>query len=133
MLFADNAGPDLGMRCPVTESMDTVVYVDKQKMLRSDCMDAHTDLDLRYPQMAKGPFSCVVHYIKQSKEAQCICRIVCIRLVCSSSIYPVSILYKSIVGRYRPVRVANGPITTRYRFIKNGSWVPLLELQFLKV
>ena len=29
------------------------------------------------------------------------------------------ILYKSKVGRYRPVRVADGPITARYRFIKN--------------
>ena len=39
------------------------------------------------------------------------------------SFYPVSILYKSIEGRYRPVRVADGPITARYRFIKNASWV----------
>ena len=37
--------------------------------------------------------------------------------------YPVSILHKSIAGRYRPVRVADGPITARYRFIKNASWV----------
>ena len=37
--------------------------------------------------------------------------------------YPVSILYKSIAGRYRPVRVADGPITARCRFIKNASWV----------
>ena len=36
---------------------------------------------------------------------------------------PVSILYKSIAGCYRPVRVADGPITVRYRFIKNASWV----------
>ena len=35
---------------------------------------------------------------------------------------PVSILCKSIAGRYRPVRVADGPITARYRFIKNASW-----------
>ena len=35
---------------------------------------------------------------------------------------PVSILYKSISGRYRPVRVADGPITARYRFIKNAGW-----------
>ena len=35
---------------------------------------------------------------------------------------PVSILHKSIAGRYRPVRVADGPITARYRFIKNASW-----------
>ena len=40
---------------------------------------------------------------------------------------PVNILYKSIAGRYRPVRVADGPITARYRFIKNASWEgPLL-------
>ena len=39
-------------------------------------------------------------------------------------VYPVSILYKSIAGRYRPVRVADGPITVRYRFIKNASRVP---------
>ena len=36
--------------------------------------------------------------------------------------HPVSILYKSIAGRYRPVRVADGPITARYRFIKNAGW-----------
>ena len=35
---------------------------------------------------------------------------------------PVNILYKSIAGRYRPVRVADGPITDRYRFIKNASY-----------
>ena len=35
---------------------------------------------------------------------------------------PVSILYKSTAGRYRPVRVADGPITARCRFIKNASW-----------
>ena len=38
---------------------------------------------------------------------------------------PVSILYKSIAGRSRPVRVADGPITARYRFIKNASWVDM--------
>ena len=36
--------------------------------------------------------------------------------------HPVSILYKSIAGRYRPVKVADGPITARYGFIKNASW-----------
>ena len=41
---------------------------------------------------------------------------------------PVSILYKSVAGRYRPVRVADGPITARYRFIKNASWGMLNEL-----
>ena len=31
--------------------------------------------------------------------------------------YPVSILHKSIAGRYRPVRVADGLITARYIFM----------------
>ena len=35
---------------------------------------------------------------------------------------PSQLLYKSIAGRYRPVRVADGPITARYRFIKNVYW-----------
>ena len=52
-------------------------------------------------------------------------------LPCGSNIFlleeafpqnPASILYKSIAGRYRPVRVADRPITTRYRFIKNAYW-----------
>ena len=34
----------------------------------------------------------------------------------------VSILHKSIAGRYRPVRLADGPITARYIFVKNASW-----------
>ena len=44
-------------------------------------------------------------------------------LISAKKTYPVSILYKSIAGRYRPVRVADGPITARNRFIKNASWV----------
>ena len=33
----------------------------------------------------------------------------------------VSILHKSTAHRYRPVRVADGPITARCRFINNAS------------
>ena len=36
--------------------------------------------------------------------------------------HPVSILYKSTAGRYRPVSYPDGPITARCRFIKNASW-----------
>ena len=36
--------------------------------------------------------------------------------------HPVNILYKSTAGRYRPVSYPDGPITARYRFIKNASW-----------
>ena len=35
--------------------------------------------------------------------------------------HAVSILYKSIADRYRPVRVADGPMTARHRVIKNAS------------
>ena len=38
------------------------------------------------------------------------------------TVYPANILYKSTAGRYRPVRVADGPITARCRFIKNANW-----------
>ena len=34
----------------------------------------------------------------------------------SAYIIPVSILRKSISDRHRPVRVADGPMTVRYRF-----------------
>ena len=40
---------------------------------------------------------------------------------------PVSILHKSTAGRYRPVRVADGPITARCRFMKNASWEVLVQ------
>ena len=42
-------------------------------------------------------------------------------IIAGQNNYPVSILHKSIAGRYRPVRVADGPITSRYKFIKNAS------------
>ena len=48
-----------------------------------------------------------------------ICTIsVCVKF----TIIPVSILRKSISGRHRPVRVADGPMTARCRFTKNASW-----------
>ena len=37
--------------------------------------------------------------------------------------YPASIIYKSTAGRYRPVRYPDGPITARYKFIKNAYMV----------
>ena len=41
---------------------------------------------------------------------------------CLHTCIPITIHYKYIAGRYRPVRLADGPITARYRFIKNASW-----------
>ena len=43
--------------------MDIVVYVDENRMLRSDCTDVHTDLDF-VRKMHKAIFSCVAHQIK---------------------------------------------------------------------
>ena len=33
MQFADNAQADLGLRCPLTEPMDIVVYIDEERIL----------------------------------------------------------------------------------------------------
>ena len=37
------------------------------------------------------------------------------------------ILYKSIAGRYRP-SYPDGPITVRYRFIKNAYWAEFIRI-----
>ena len=44
---------DQGLRCPLTESVDTVVYADEQKMPRLDRTDAHAGFVCK---MYKGPF-----------------------------------------------------------------------------
>ena len=41
----------------------------------------------------------------------------CLGLCCTLYILPVSILRKSISGRHRPVRVADGPMMARCRFM----------------
>ena len=46
------AQADLGLRCPLIKSVDTVVYIYEQMMLRSDCTDAHAELDSRMSHMA---------------------------------------------------------------------------------
>ena len=46
---------------------------------------------------------------------------------------PVSILHKSIAGRYRSVRVADGSIEARCRFIKNASWDMILGPEVIKL
>ena len=62
----DNArkGPytDLGLRCPLTESIDTVVYVNEQRMPISDYMGANANLDLRYSFVAYVTFSHISHH-----------------------------------------------------------------------
>ena len=45
-----------------------------------------------------------------------------VKHIIKTTMNPVSILYKSKAGRYRPVSYPDGPITARYRFIKNASW-----------
>ena len=57
----------MGLLCPLTASAVTVVYVDEQKISRLDYTDAYTDLDLRCPQNAYMPFSCVAHHMKERK------------------------------------------------------------------
>ena len=59
------AQADLGLRCPLTESVDTVDTVDERWMPISDCADAHADLDLRCPQIAWRPFPCTAHHMSR--------------------------------------------------------------------
>ena len=68
-----NAHADLGLSCPLTESMDNIVYVKEQRMLRSDCTDVHTDLDLRCPEIVKGPISCVTHRMRAAEAHISLC------------------------------------------------------------
>ena len=55
------AQADQDLHCPLTKSMDSVVYVDEQRMIRSDCTDTHADLDYRCLHMTLEPFSHVLH------------------------------------------------------------------------
>ena len=56
------AQADQGLHCPLTKSMDTIVYVIT-RMPRSDCMDLHAHLDLCCLHMAEGSFPHVTHLI----------------------------------------------------------------------
>ena len=47
--------------------------------------------------------------------------------------FPASILYESIAGRYRPVSYPDGPISARYRFIKNAYWVIHVEFKLVSL
>ena len=70
--------------------------------------------------------------VQQRFKSDCACVQTDQRLRCPhKETLPVSILNNSIAGRYRPVRVADGPITARCRFIKNANWVVLLAIQNL--
>ena len=71
---------------------------------------------------------CILHALK--KKQLCIQKDILpdkTLTICTTIWYsnecPASILYKSIGGRYRPVSYSDGPITARYRFIKNAYWV----------
>ena len=46
MQFVDKAGQDQGLCCPLTELMDDVVYIDKQRMVESNSTDVHAELHL---------------------------------------------------------------------------------------
>ena len=70
-------------------------------------------LSNRRVHMSEGTFSDVATPITNQTQ-HCLISVKCIN--------PVSILYKSIAGRSRPVSYPDGPRTARYRFIKNASW-----------
>ena len=47
------------------------------------------------------------------------------------ALIPAGIFYKSTAGRYRPVSYPDGPITARYRIIKNAGWDTTKFLHFV--
>ena len=66
MQFVDNAGSDQpahnqGLHGLLTESMDTVVYIAKKKMFRSDCMDCMLIWTYAVCKMHKSSFH-AMHY-----------------------------------------------------------------------
>ena len=76
--------------------------VSGQRRPWSDSADTKADLGLRCLHIPENTFSHGAAHVKYETRNK----------------NPVSILYKSIAGRYRPVRVADGPITDYCRFIK---------------
>ena len=81
-------------------------------------------------------------YVKQSLLFNGICHVyykkniyyTCLFVICIlSSVTPASILYKSIAGRHRPVSYPDGPMTARYRFIKNAYWDIVKQSRRFKV
>ena len=57
---------DPRLRCPLTDLMDTVVYVDEHGMPRSDVTNAHAHLDICCSHMTKEPFSNDTNTIEES-------------------------------------------------------------------
>ena len=100
-------------------------------------MDVQAGFSLRWVLISEGTFSrvmalftlCGIDRANQSlRELRKVEKGHAIKVIPSISFNkkagsPVSILRKSTAVRYRPVRVADGPITVRCRFIKNASWV----------
>ena len=81
-------------------------------------MNVQADLNIRWALMSKGTFSDVAaHFNKSLLQVP-----VVTGRKPKSSRDPVSILHKSVAGRYRSITYPDGSITARYRFIKNASW-----------
>ena len=56
MQIAENEGSDLGLCCPFTELIDTEVYVDEQRVPKSNCTDAYVEVVLCCSYLTYGPF-----------------------------------------------------------------------------
>ena len=128
----DSTAPPLPSHSPITtlwiRAWSYIMGKRKKKCLPKFILDVH--FSIHYDSGWKGNnhgaqssqgTGRVCIYIAGNWFHNCVIDIVQIRSVFCA--YPVSILYKSTAGRYRPVIVADGPITARYRFIKNASWV----------
>ena len=60
------AQADPGLRCPLTQSADNIVYADEQKMSRLGCTDEHADLHLRCQQNGRETFAmlCIIFLVQ---------------------------------------------------------------------
>ena len=81
------AQADLDLRCPLTdsESIDIVVYVNEQRMSRSECTDAHAHLDIRCSHRHKGLFPTLCNMLNYGVQILRIALVYCI----SSSLFRV--------------------------------------------
>ena len=91
---------------------DIHFFIEKARHLR----DPHVSSSLNVMQHTK--LAMIIH---AGSVSLLICSLIR-AFVSSLQNRPVTILYKSIAGHYRPVRVADRLIMARYRFIKNASW-----------
>ena len=113
------------LRCLFKESLGIVECIDVQQRRILDCAfgECQQTPFLLVQRHSHGHHSCIIFAApdlggKQINNSQFkpLKLLFLFPAFIDTSMYPVSILHKSISGRHRPVRVADGPMTARCRF-----------------